>query len=198
MTGLFKASKIPLLLLGVVATACSSVTVQDYAELEPKLNMETFFNGELVAYGVVKNWRGRVIRRFQADIEASWKEGTGTLDEDFLFDDGETDRRVWTLTATGEGSYRGTAGDVVGAGELQVAGNAVFLDYVLQIPYGDGNINVRVDDRMYLITPQLLLNESSLRKFGLKVGELLLVIARREALPPLSAATNSSGSPSEI
>lgn len=194
MTKLFKASKALLLLSGIVLTACSTVSVQDYAGGEPELEMERFFNGDLVAYGVVKDWRGRVIRRFQADIDASWEAGIGTLDEDFLFDDGETDRRVWTLTPTGEGSYRGTAGDVVGAGELQVAGNAVFLDYVLQIPYGSGSINVRVDDRMYLLTPELLLNESTLRKFGLKVGELLLVIGRRGALPTSAEATSFSGS----
>ncbi|MCI5106791.1 MAG: DUF3833 domain-containing protein [Pseudomonadales bacterium] len=194
MTKLFKASKALLLLSGIVLTACSTVSVQDYAGGEPELEMERFFNGDLVAYGVVKDWRGRVIRRFQADIDASWEAGIGTLDEDFLFDDGETDRRVWTLTPAGEGSYRGTAGDVVGVGELQVAGNAVFLDYVLQIPYGSGSINVRVDDRMYLLTPELLLNESTLRKFGLKVGELLLVIARRDALPPSAEAASFSGS----
>ena len=194
MTGFFRTSKTLLLLSGILVSACSTVTVQDYAGAEPELEMERFFNGDLVAYGVVKDWRGRVIRRFQADIDASWEAGVGTLDEDFLFDDGETDRRVWTLTPTGEDSYRGTAGDVLGAGELQVAGNAVFLDYVLQIPYGSGSINVRVDDRMYLLTPELLLNESSLRKFGFKVGELLLVIGRRDVMPPLPAAASFSGS----
>lgn len=179
---------------GILTTACSTVTVQDYAGGEPELEMEHFFNGDLVAYGVVKDWRGRVIRRFQADIDASWEAGIGTLDEGFLFDDGETDRRVWTLTPTGKDSYRGTAGDVVGAGQLQVAGNAVFLDYVLELPYGSGSINVRVDDRMYLLTPELLLNESSLRKFGFKVGELLLVIGRSDVMPPLPAAASFSGS----
>jgi hypothetical protein len=102
----------------------------------------------------------------------------GTLEEDFVFDDGETDRRVWTLTPTGPGRYRGTAGDVVGEGELTVAGNAMFLDYVLRVPRGDGTIDVAIDDRMYLIDEQTLLNESELTKFGIRVGELTLVIRR--------------------
>ena len=50
--------------------------------------------------------------------------------------------------------------------------------YVLQVPYRGSTIDVRVDDRMYLLTPDLLINESTLRKFGLAVGELLLVIQR--------------------
>ena len=39
-------------------------------------------------------------------------------------------------------------------------------------------IDVAIDDRMYLIDEQTLLNESILTKFGLRVGELTLVIRR--------------------
>jgi len=167
-----------LALCSLGLAACSSVSVQDYAGAEPELSMETFFQGDLVANGVVKDWRGRVIRKFSADIAAYWEDDIGTLEEDFIFDDGETDRRVWRLEPVGDDRYRGTAGDVVGSGEVTVAGNAAFLDYTLRIPYGDGTLDVRVDDRMYLLTSDLLLNESVLSKFGIKVGELLLVISR--------------------
>jgi len=164
--------------LGLVLQGCSSVTVQDYAGESPALVPERFFDGELVAYGMLKNRGGEVTRRFRASIKAYWEDGVGTLEEDFVFDDGETDRRVWTLTPTGPRRYRGTAGDVVGEGELTVAGNAMFLDYVLRVPRGDGSIDVVIDDRMYLIDEQTLLNESELRKFGFRVGELTLVIRR--------------------
>lgn len=68
---------------------------------------------------------------------------------------------------------------------MNLAGNTAFLNYVLQMPYGNGNIDVWVDDRIYLLTPDLLLNESTLRKFGIRVGELLLVIDGAEVLPTL-------------
>ena len=165
--------------LGASVAACSGTTVQHYAGQTPALSLEEFFQGDLEAHGVVKDWRGRVIRKFSADILAYWDQGVGTLEEDFLFDDGEVDRRVWRFRPTGGDSYDGTAGDVVGTGKVTVAGNSAFLDYVLRIPYRDGTIDVRIDDRMYLVTPSTLLNESSLRKFGFKVGELLLVIQRR-------------------
>ena len=54
----------------------------------------------------------------------------------------------------------------------------MFLDYVLQVPYRGDVLEVRVDDRMYLLTPDILINESKLKKFGFRVGELLLVIKR--------------------
>ena len=161
--------------------ACSAIRVEDYSGQSPALQMEEFFQGDLVAYGVVKDFRGRVIRKFSADILAYWQDGVGTLEEDFEFDDGELDRRVWKLQTNSTNNYTGTAGDVVGEGEVRVAGNSAFLDYVLRIPYGDGTLDVRIDDRMYLITPSVLLNESALKKFGIKVGELLLVIQKLDA-----------------
>jgi len=48
----------------------------------------------------------------------------------------------------------------------------------LQVPYGDGSVDVRVDDRMYLVSPDILINESSMSKFGWRVGNLVLVIVR--------------------
>ena len=54
----------------------------------------------------------------------------------------------------------------------------MFLDYVLTIELEDGSIDVAVDDRMYLVSENVLINESSLTKFGLPVGAILLTIIR--------------------
>jgi hypothetical protein len=159
--------------------ACSAVQVTEYSGARPLLDIEHFFNGDLTAHGVVKDRSGRVIRHFNADIKAHWKNGEGTLVEDFVFDDGETQRRIWTLKAEGAGRYTGTAGDVVGMAQLQQAGNSLFLDYVLRLPYKGREVDVRVDDRMYLVSPNILINESNLSKFGWRVGNLLLVIVRQ-------------------
>ncbi|MEZ5504332.1 MAG: DUF3833 family protein [Halioglobus sp.] len=128
------------LILGAL-TACSSVQVTDYRDLRPLFEMEQFFNGNLTAHGVVKDRGGRVIRYFNADIAASWVDGTGTLVEDFVFDDGEKQRRVWTIKPDGPGRYTGTAGDVVGDAQIQQAGNSLFLDYVLRLPYQGSEVD---------------------------------------------------------
>ncbi|MEZ5488834.1 MAG: DUF3833 domain-containing protein [Gammaproteobacteria bacterium] len=165
-------------LLPLLLTACGSIKVQHYEQQRPELVMEEFFNGRLTAHGVVKNWRGLVIRTFNADIEAYWQDNTGTLEEDFVFDDGEQQRRVWTLSPVAPGRFRGTAGDVVGAADIEVASNSVFLDYVLRIPRGDGSLDIRIDDRMYLVEPGVIINESKMSKFGLPVGQIQLVIRK--------------------
>ena len=170
-----------MIALGMLTTTgCSSVQVGNYAENTPVLDPETFFDGQLSAHGVIKDRGGEVIRYFNVDIKAYWKDGIGTLEEDFVFNDGEQDRRVWTLTPSGKNSYIGTAGDVVGQGKVSVAGNSMFLDYVLRIPYGDGTLDLHIDDRMYLVSPDVLINESRMIKFGFEVGEILLVIQRQQ------------------
>jgi len=165
--------------VAVLLSACSGAPIDRYAANTPVFEATEFFNGRLVAHGMLKNFQGEVTRRFVAEIDASWDEaGVGTLDERFEFDDGELQKRVWTLTPDGQGAYIGTAGDVVGPAQLRFSGNALFLEYVLRIPFNEGTLDLTVDDRMYLIDDHILLNESVLKKFGVKVGELVLVIRK--------------------
>ena len=170
-----------LLISSLLLVGCGSAQIEDHANQKPSLHVEKFFEGKLVAHGVVKDFRGRVVRHFNADILASWKDGVGTLVEDFIFDDGELQRRIWTLTPDGFGSYIGTAGDVIGQGVIRSAGNAMFLKYVLRIPFRSDTLDITVDDRMYLVNPSTLINESRLEKFGFEVGEILLVISKNSS-----------------
>lgn len=169
---------VSLAICAVLLSACASVSVEDYANNEPRLVAEQFFDGQLMAHGVVKDRGGKVIRYFNASIDASWRDGIGTLDERFVFDDGERQTRVWTLKPTGDGNYIATAGDVIGDGRMKVAGNSLFLDYVLRIPYDGDTLDLRIDDRMYLVSERVLLNESIMTKFGFEVGRIMLVIEK--------------------
>jgi len=164
--------------LAVLLSSCSSVDLETYATNQPKINVEAFFNGPLSAHGIVKNRGGEVIRYFNASIDASWnQDGVGTLDERFIFDDGEEQQRVWTLVPDGD-AYIASAGDVIGSSSLRTAGNALFLNYVLQIPYKDSTLNLAVDDRMYLVNDNTLINETIMAKWGFEVGSVTLVIIK--------------------
>lgn len=168
-----------LIMLLPFLLSCRSVSVTDYIENKPVLIPKEFFNGRLIANGIVKNRAGRVERYFTAVINASWKEGIGTLDEDFIFNDGEKQNRKWTLRPQADGSYIATAPDVIGDGILKVSGNSIFLDYVLRISYDGSEYDITIDDRMYLVSDNVLLNESLLTKWGFTVGSLTLVIEKQ-------------------
>lgn len=181
---LMKPQARPALILWVLASllmlaGCASPSLEDYRDRQPALVPDRFFTGELSARGVVKDFSGEVIRTFDADISASWTdEGVGTLDEVFRFDDGEVQTRTWTLTPVAEG-YRAEAGDVMEPGLMQWQGNAIHMNYVLRVPYGDGTLDVRMDDWMYLVTPDTLINETTMSKWGVDVGEIVLVIQKK-------------------
>ncbi len=167
-----------IVLLGLFnLAACSSPDVQHYANNKPRLVLSEFFNGELSAHGIVKNRSGEVIRYFNASIVATWDEaGNGQLDEDFVFDDGEQQRRIWQLVKQADGSYLASANDVPQAAPIRIAGNVMFMDYVLALQYRGEPLDVVVEDKMYLVNPSTLLNESRLTKFGFTVGSVSLVI----------------------
>ena len=170
---------IVLLSLGLLP-ACSSVSISEYADNTPTMVVEEFFNGSLRAHGIVKNRGGKVTRYFNASINAYWVDGVGTLDEVFKFDDGEEQRRIWKLVKDDSGNYVGSANDVVGNSTLKIAGNSLFLDYVLRIPYDDGTLDLHIDDRMYLVSERVLINESVMTKWGFNVGQITLVIEKNE------------------
>jgi len=172
-----------LLCLMLFMGACSSTSVTDYQDREPRFEPESFFDGALTAHGVVKDFSGTAIRHFNADIVGCWSDGVGTLDESFVFDDGEQQTRVWTLTPSGNQTYIGTAGDVIGDGTARWEGNAMFLDYTLRIALEDSSIDVHIDDRMYRISDHVVVNESKMRKWGFGVGEIVLTLIRHPDQP---------------
>lgn len=169
-----------LLLSGLILmlASCSTTSIDDYANNQPALDLHHFFKGSLSAHGVVKDRGGKVTRYFNATIDARWDKGIGTLEEKFVFDDGEIQYRNWTLTPTDKG-YAATAGDVIGTGRAQVKGNAMQLDYVLEIKYNGKPLQLNVEDWMWQVDEKTLLNESILRKWGFKVGSVQLVIVKQ-------------------
>nr|WP_010131975.1 DUF3833 domain-containing protein [Microbulbifer agarilyticus] len=170
--------------MGLAIAGCSAPGIETYADKTPRFVAEDFFSGPMKAYGVVKNRSGGVTRKFVADLEGSWEGGRGVLREKFEFDDGEIQHRNWVMVPNAAAanapvrSYTATAEDVVGPSTMRVAGNAVFMRYVLQVPYKGRTLEVNVDDRMYLVAPNVLIAESKLSKWGFNVGEIQLTIVK--------------------
>lgn len=168
-----------ILLLGILLlTGCSRISVEDYQASRPVLDLKTFFNGELTAYGILQDRAGRVTRKFRATIDASWNGDNGVLEEHFYFDDGEEEMRTWRLVHHGNNRYTGEAGDVVGTASGSTAGSAFNWQYQLEVPWNDGSIVLNLDDWLYLVEKDHLINRTVLKKFGFRVAELTLVIEK--------------------
>ncbi|HWS11528.1 MAG TPA: DUF3833 domain-containing protein [Rhodocyclaceae bacterium] len=171
-------------LLAILAAAfalagCASVQVDAYRSEKPVLDLRSYFDGTVDAWGMFQDRSGKVVKRFHVVIEASWQGDTGTLDELFTYSDGTTQRRVWTITRTGEGRYIGTAADVVGEAQGEASGNALRWRYVMALPVDGKVYHVDFDDWMFLIDERTMLNRSFMSKFGFRLGEVTLSFSRR-------------------
>ena len=168
----------PLLLMSFLS-ACNSVPVDTYVSERPYFEPRVFFDGEIDAWGVVYDWRGRVKRRFVVDILARADNDEITLDEKFLFSDGEASTRVWRITVSSDNAITARADDVVGEASGEIAGNAMGLSYVIDLPVGDRQFRVRFDDMLWQIDDDVVFNRAKISKFGLKVGEVMLFMKKR-------------------
>jgi hypothetical protein len=175
--------RLRMLLAALVASAvfagCASVEPQAYSAEEPVLDLQTYFNGTLVGHGMFQSRSGKVERRFVVTIDAKWEGNVGTLDERFEWSDGEKQRRVWTITRTGAGTYTGTADDVVGTALGTSAGNALYWAYTLALPVSGRTWHVRFDDWMYLIDDKVMLNTAVMSKWGIRLGQVTLSFSRK-------------------
>ena len=175
-----------LLLTGLVTTTgvvgltgCAGPSIQDFADQKPALDLKTYFNGIVDAWGMFNDRNGKVVKRFSVEMKCQWSNDQGILDEDFVYSDGKTEKRIWKLTDKGDGIFTGTAGDVVGVAEGQTKGNAFYWHYTLALPVDGSIIHVQMDDWMYLMNERVMLNKARMTKFGIHLGDVTLSFMRR-------------------
>ncbi len=154
---------------------------QDYAKLEPRVDIRKHLSGPIRCEGVIYGPMGRVTSRFTADMEGRWDGNRGILAEHFTYDSGTKQDREWRLTIGNGGQLVAEADDLVGAGSGQQEGASVQLRYTIRLPDSAGGHSLQVTDWMYLVDDKTIVNRSQFRKFGIKVAELVATMRRVEA-----------------
>lgn len=158
---------------------CAGPQVAQYAAEKPVLDLRRYFNGTLDAYGIFTDRSGAVVKRFTVVMRCTWNGDEGVLDEDFVYSDGTTQKRIWLLKHLGNGRYSGRAADVVGEAIGETQGNAFRWGYTLALPV-DGKVwEVQFDDWMYLMDDRVMLNKAEMSKFGIRLGEVTLSFVKR-------------------
>ena len=149
-----------------------SMKPEDFKNTEPEIKIEKYFEGQVKAWGILQDRKGRVTRQFEANMIGKFENNILTLEEDFFWKDGETQRRVWKIKKIDEHNYIGTAPDVVGEAKGLSYGSAFKFEYNLMIPFKGKNIKIRFDDWIFKQDEKVAINRATLTKFGFKVGEL--------------------------
>ena len=163
-------------------TACgTTMTSQDFAETNPKLILEEYFEGETHAYGLFEDRFGNVRNQFTVMVDGQWDGETLTLDEDFIYTNGDTEYRKWEIKKTGPNTYRGVTQQIIGEAEGVISGNSFNWKYKFKLKVGDGIWNVRFDDWMFLQPDGVLLNKARVYRWGFKIGTVFLSFSKNKA-----------------
>lgn len=176
---IFLTSNVLALSSLAVLSGCSTAVIEDYANEKPELKLPTYFNGLVDAWGIFTDTSGKVVKRFTVEMQCSWQDNQGTFVEDFLYSDGTKQQRIWKLNDLGNGAITGTAGDVVGTAQGQSMGNAFHWNYTLALPVSSYVINVQMDDWMYLMGNDILLNKTRMSKLGIHLGDVTISFRKR-------------------
>ena len=160
-----------------LAACTAKPSFEDETLSRQKLNLEEFFDGELVAYGQFQDILGTVRRSFTVELKGDWDGERLRLEEDFIYEDGSTEKRIWTLVKTGPDSWEGTAPGVIGVATGEEQDNRFNWRYEidLPIPAADGSVEtlrVTFDDWMWLLTEDRLFNKAYVKRFGFDIGDV--------------------------
>lgn len=168
------------LAIAFLVTGCSSMKLEQFQGTEPAFDLTDYFAGKTWAHGVFEGRGGEIKRQFRVEIDGYWEGEEFVLDEDFVYDDGETDQRTWRITPGDEGEYVGRAGDIVGTATGHEVGQALNWQYTLRLPYGDSTIDVKFDDWMIRRSEHVVINRATVSKFGFRVGEVTLFFVKSD------------------
>ena len=187
-SGVRRSGRTAVLIMAAGLSACSGPQIEDYTSNGPELRIDDYFLGHTRGWGMVQDYSGEVTRRFVVDVIGSMQGNQLILEEDFVYADGETQNRRWTFTPAGDRQWTGRAADVTGEATAATRGNALRMNYVLQVPIDDSTWEFSMDDWMYLQPDGRILNRTSMRKLGLEAASITLAFQR---CPCDSPAPNS-------
>jgi len=172
--------KFLLLTLSLLIAGCGA-KIEDYQQAQPKIDIFSWFNGDSRAWGMVQDYSGKQIRRFEVTINGQVVGDTLTLNEQFVYDDGEKQQRVWHIRRLSDGSYVGTAGDIIGTAQGHSRGNAFNWRYTMTVKTDDSSYKLNFDDWIYQQDAQHLMNVTSMKKFGVEVARVTLFFSKQAA-----------------
>ncbi len=167
-------TSLTLLLLG-----CTTTSSQMYANNQPRLNIEKFFNGSLAAHGIVLNRAGDLTRSVSISMRGYWQYPAGVLAEKIHYNDGENQLREWHFQFQDAHHFTASAKDAVGLATGTQFGNAVHMLYTLNVPVAKHSYTIQFDDWLYMTTGGKVINRTTLSKYGINLGEVIITYDKK-------------------
>lgn len=171
---MIKYQKLTFAFLASILLLGCTAKIEDYQQDKKTFDIKNYFSGDVIAWGMIQDYSNKVNRRFCVEINGSWHGNTGVLAEKFYFKNGEISYRNWQLTKLDDGTYTGTAEDVIGTAKGVHQGYVFQFNYALSLKVADNTYQVTMDDWMYQLDQYRVMNKTSISKFGVNVAEVTL------------------------
>ena len=159
--------------------------MKNFSNNKPKLDLFKFFEGDTIAYGIFEDRFGNLKRQFRVNLKGSIVDEKLILDEKFLYDDGESDSRIWKITKNkllnNQTNYTGSAEDIEGYAKGKVVGNTLNWTYNVNLNIKSNKIKVKFNDWIYQQDDSVAINRAYVSKFGIEIGSVTLVFLRGKA-----------------
>lgn len=155
-------------------------TLKDYQNTTPTFSLFEYFNGETHAWGIVQDFSGKQTRSFEVKIVGTVEGNNLTLVEDFIYSDGIEEQRIWSIQRLEDGTYQGTAKDIIGVATGAEQGNAMRWQYDFELPYDGSTITVSMDDWLFRRDENHLFNITSVKKFGIEVATVTIFFQKQD------------------
>lgn len=151
-----------------------------YAETAPAFDIRTHMAGRMLSEGVIFGPSGTVAGRFVAEMNGAWDGAKGRLSESFHYASGGRQERKWHLVMGENGAFTATADDIIGTAKGQHSGATVRMTYRIRLAEDAGGHVLDVTDWLYLMENGVIMNKSEMRKYGVKVAELIATMRPAE------------------
>lgn len=159
-----------------------------------EFDITEFFSGKVLARGAFHDRSGVARRRFEVEMNGAFEAHAFMLNEDFVYDDGERQQRIWRIVPGKQGSFHATAADIIGAAVGTSIGNTIVMRYRHAIKIGGLPVVLTFSDRLTRLTGQAAVSRAFVTKLGFKIGEVVIDYAR----VPVSCDIHNGSLPEDL
>ncbi|MEO8378989.1 MAG: DUF3833 family protein [Acidobacteriota bacterium] len=153
-------------------TACGSLSPSHFSTAEPRFEPDRYFEGPTRSWGVTESRRGNPKSRFRTEMFGRREGDVLVVTQDFTFEDGRTQRRLWRIRRIDEHRYEATSPDVPGVAPGEAYGNTFHWEYTLALTPHNVFTRVRMHHWMYLQADgTTMINRVIITKLGVVIAE---------------------------
>lgn len=137
-----------------------------------------FFSGKVEGTGMIIDRFGKIRQHVIVAMNGYWRGVSFCMDETFTYQDGKTEERRWIVTFTEGEEFVANSPDLDAPAIGCADQNTVEMSYKFPVPIASRPVRLNFDDRMYLLDENTLYERAVMKKFGIRVADIILVFRK--------------------